>query len=99
MAVTLLKLKRKAAVSLFDEQVERKDQRLRKRGLSPERTDVGGVAEAVLKDIDPKLLERIREQIANDKALESQQLQAKRQDQPKQNQRKRIKERDQGMEL
>ena len=85
-----------AAVTRLDEQVERKAQRLKQRRQLSEQTDVGGVAESVLKDIDPELLERVRDRMAEDKAPEqSKQAQSKHQERPKQRQKKR----DQGMEL
>ena len=89
------------AVARLDREVERQAQRLKKHRQLSERTDVGGVAEAVLKDIDPELLDRVRDRIAKDRVPEPQppQAQAKRQERPKQRQRKRVKERDQGMEL
>ncbi|MEL7226798.1 MAG: hypothetical protein AAGL17_18665, partial [Cyanobacteria bacterium J06576_12] len=60
-----------AAVARLDEQVERKAQRLSRSRPLPEQTNIGGVAEAVLKDIDPELLERVRDRIAKDKAPSS----------------------------
>ena len=84
-----------AAVARLDEQVERKAQRLKKRRQLSERTDVGGVAEAVLKDIDPELLERVRDRIAKDKASET----PNQKNRPNKFQKKRVKERDKGMEL
>lgn len=82
-----------------DEQVERKAQRLKHRKLRPEQANAGGVAEAVLKGIDPELLEQVKDHIARDKALvptnEKSQEQAKHQERPKLRQKKR----DQGMEL
>ena len=72
---------------------------MKRRRLQPRRANVGGIAEVVLKDIDPELLERIRERIAEDKVSESQQVQAKLQERPKQNHKKRAKERDRGLEL
>ncbi|MEL7495845.1 MAG: MobF family relaxase, partial [Cyanobacteria bacterium J06554_11] len=91
-----------AAFARLDEQVERKAQRLRNRRLQPERTDVGEVAEAVLRGIDPELLERARDRMTRKKAQEQPQPvqdQAKRQEQSKQRQKKRAKQRDRGMEL
>ena len=92
-----------AALARLDEQIERKAQRLSRCRQLSERTDVGGVPEAVLKNIDPDLLERVRDRIDKDKSPElsakERQVQAKRQERLKQPQRKRAKERDQGMDL
>ena len=59
-----------AVLAGLDREVERKAQRLKQRRLRPERTDVDGVAEAVLKHIDPELVARARDRIAQDKAPE-----------------------------
>ena len=92
-----------AAVAFFDEQVERKAQRLKRRRLSSEQTNVGGVAEAVLRHIDPELIERARDCVAEIKTLElsaaERQDQVQHQERSKQHQKKRAKVRDQGMEL
>ena len=55
-----------AAVAGLDREVERKAQRLKRRRQLSERTDVGGVAEAVLRGIDPELVARARDRIAED---------------------------------
>ena len=92
-----------AAVSRLDEQLERKAQRLSRRKLPIERINVGGVAEAVLRGIDPELPDRVRDRIAESKTpdlqTETKHEQAKRQERLSQHQKKRVKERDQGMEL
>ncbi|MEL6856588.1 MAG: helicase C-terminal domain-containing protein, partial [Cyanobacteria bacterium J06607_13] len=59
-----------AAVARLDREVERKAQRLKKRRQLPERTDVGGVAEVVLRGIDPELVARARDRVAEGKAPE-----------------------------
>ncbi|MEL6554860.1 MAG: hypothetical protein AAFQ63_15545 [Cyanobacteria bacterium J06621_11] len=71
----------------------------RHRPLS-QRTNVGGVAEAVLRGIDPELVARARDSVAQGKALERPKpKRSNHQEQPKQHQKKRAKERDQGMEF
>ncbi len=59
-----------AAVARLDREVERKAQRLKKRRQLPERTDVGGVTEVVLRGIDPELVARARDRVAEGKAPE-----------------------------
>ncbi|MEO1686175.1 MAG: MobF family relaxase, partial [Cyanobacteria bacterium J06631_12] len=68
-----------AALAGLDREVERKAQRLKQRRLRPERTEVGGVAEAVLKRIDPELVARARDRIAQDKAPEPSKKQQRQQ--------------------
>ena len=63
-------------INRLDEQVERKAQRLGKRRRSHEQTNVGGVAEAVLKDIAPDLIERARDRVAQNKVPAPSQQQA-----------------------
>ena len=58
-----------AALARLDREVERKAQRLKQRRQLSERTTVGGVAEAVFKNVDPALLARARDRVAEDKAL------------------------------
>ena len=62
-----------------------------------------GVAESILRGVDPGLLERVKSQLAEAEVLESpvekKQEQGKQKEQPKQRQKKRVKERDQEMEL
>lgn len=64
---------------------------------------VDGVAEVVLRSIDPHDLARHQAQIAKAKAKEQQvekkQEPVKRQEQPKQRQKKQAKKRGQGMEM
>ena len=64
---------------------------------------VGGVAEVILKTIDPDVLARYEAQIAKAKAaeqpVEKKQEQAKYQEPSKQSQKRQVKKRDQGMEL
>ena len=64
-----------AALAGLDRELERKAQRLKKLRQLPERTDVGGVAEVVLKGFDPELVARARDRVAEDKALEPKQRQ------------------------
>ncbi|MEL7354382.1 MAG: hypothetical protein AAFN38_23415, partial [Cyanobacteria bacterium J06560_5] len=65
-----------AAVAGLDREVERKAQRLKQRRQLSERTTIGGVAEAVFKNVDPALLARARDRVAEDKArLEEKQQQ------------------------
>ncbi|MBE9063453.1 MobF family relaxase [cf. Phormidesmis sp. LEGE 11477] len=59
-----------AAIAGLNEQVDRKAQRLNRRRRLSERTNVGGVAEAVLKGFDPELVARARDRIAEGKAPE-----------------------------
>ncbi|MEM9149567.1 MAG: MobF family relaxase, partial [Cyanobacteria bacterium P01_F01_bin.3] len=68
-----------AVLAGLDREVERKAQRLKQRRLRPERTNVGGVAEAVLKRIDPELVARARDRIAQDKAPEPSKQQQRQQ--------------------
>ena len=62
-----------------------------------------GVAEVILRGIDPRALARHQAQIAEAKttapSVEKNQESVKRQEQPEQRQKKRAKERDRGMEL
>lgn len=96
LAFIFVNLERTVAIALFDEQVERKAQRLSRRSQQLERTHVGGVAEAVLEDIDPELLERAKDRIAEAPGQsEPQKAQVKRQERLKQRQKKC----DQDMEL
>ena len=57
-----------AALAGLDREVERKAQRLKRSRQLTERTDVGGVAEVVLRGIDPELVARARDRIAEDNA-------------------------------
>ena len=59
-----------AVLAGLDREIERKAQRLKQRRLQSERTNVDGVAAAVLKGIDPELVARARARIAQDKASE-----------------------------
>ncbi len=68
-----------AAIARLDRQVERKAQRLSRRRRSPERTTVGGVAEAVFRSVDPELLERAKARVAEEKALLAEKQQQRRQ--------------------
>ena len=103
MAFALLNLARIVAIARFDRQLEREAQRLKKRRLSAEKTSVGGVAEAVLKGVEPELIERVRDRIAKDKAsdlsAEKKQVQANHQERPKQRQKKLVREHAQGIEF
>ena len=62
-----------------------------------------GVAETILRGVDPELLERVKSQSAkaetSEVPVEKKQEQAKRKEQPKQRQKKQVKECDQGMEM
>ncbi|MEL6606217.1 MAG: AAA family ATPase, partial [Cyanobacteria bacterium J06614_10] len=82
-----------AAIAGLDEQVERKARRLSKR--VPEQTPGDSVAAAVLRNVDPEWLERHRDSVAGDSGIEP----PTRQVRPSPPQRKRVKERDFGMEL
>lgn len=66
-------------------------------------TNVGGVAESILKGVDPKWLERVKSRSAEVKTseppVEKKQEPVKHQEQPKQRQKQRVKNRDQGMEM
>ena len=65
-----------AALARLDREAERKAQRLKQRSQLSEQTNVGGVAEAVFKNVDPALLARARDRVAEDKArLEEKQQQ------------------------
>ncbi|MEL7053691.1 MAG: MobF family relaxase, partial [Cyanobacteria bacterium J06588_5] len=85
-----------AAVARLDREVERKAQRLKRSRQLTERTDAGGVAEVVLRRIDPELVARARNCTAETK--ESKQSVERNQPQVKR-QKNRYKERDQGMDL
>lgn len=89
------------AIAFFDEQVERKVQGLKRRRQLSKRTDVGGVAGAVLREIDPELLERVKDRIAKGKESKpsKQQDQANCQKLSEHHQKKRASEHDKGMEL
>ena len=69
--------------------------------VKPTRTD--GVAETVLRGVDPELLERVKSRLAeaetSELPVEKQQEPVKQKEQPPQRQKKRVKEHDQGMEL
>jgi len=69
--------------------------------VEPMRAD--GVAETILRDVDPELLERVKSQSTkaetSEVPVEKEQEQAKRKEQHKQRQKKRVKECDQGMEM
>ena len=69
--------------------------------VEPTRPD--GVAETVLRGVDPELLERVKSRLAEAETSElhvdKQQEQVKQTEQPQQRQKKRVKERDQGMEM
>lgn len=69
--------------------------------IEPMRAD--GVAETILRGVDPELLERVKSQSAkaetSEVPVEKKQEQAQRKEQPKQRQKKRVKECDQEMEL
>ena len=95
------------AVARLDGQIDGKAQRLSAIaqpivGQRPSR-QVGGVAEVILKTIDPDALARYEAQIAKAKAaaqpVEKKQEQANGQEPPKQRQQKRTKKRDRGMEM
>lgn len=62
-----------------------------------------GVAESILKGIDPELLKYVRARLDEAKtpapSVEKKQVQTRHQEQPKPRQQKRVKERDQGMEM
>ena len=68
-----------------------------------EPTRANGVAETVLKGVDPELRERVKSQLAqpetSEPPVEKKQEQVKQKEQPQQRQKKRVKECDQGMEL
>jgi len=68
-----------------------------------ELTRTDGVAESILRGVDPELLERVKSRWAEAKTseppVEKQQQQVKQKEQPKQRQKKRVKERDLGMEM
>ena len=68
-----------------------------------ESTKADGVAEVILKGIDPELLERVRarstEAETSEPPVEKKQEEAKRKEQLRQRQKKRVEERDQGWEL
>ena len=68
-----------AALAGLDREVERKAQRLKQRRQLSERTTVGGVAEAVFKTVDPALLARARDRVAEDKARLAEKQQQRRQ--------------------
>ncbi|MEO1445885.1 MAG: hypothetical protein AAFV46_06560, partial [Cyanobacteria bacterium J06635_11] len=57
-----------AALAGLDREVERKAQRLKRSRQLTELTDVGGVAEVVLRGLDPELVARARDRIAEDNA-------------------------------
>ena len=80
------------------------DEKLRQSQLEDgQATQSCGVAEVILKSLDPRDLARYEAQIAEAKKaeqpIEKKQEPVQRQEQPKQRQKKRAKERDQGMEL
>ncbi|MEN8443897.1 MAG: MobQ family relaxase [Cyanobacteria bacterium J06555_13] len=68
-----------------------------------EPTRTYGVAETVLSDVDPELLERVKSRLAeaetSELPVEERQEQVKQKEQPQQRQKKRVKECDQGMEM
>ncbi|MEO0771322.1 MAG: hypothetical protein AAFY72_18200, partial [Cyanobacteria bacterium J06649_4] len=57
-----------AALAGLDREVERKATRLKRSRQPSELTDVGGVAEVVLRGLDPELVARARDRIAEDNA-------------------------------
>ena len=63
-----------AAVAGLDREIERKAQRLKQRRQLSELRNVG-VAEAVLRGIDPELIERVRDRVAHNKAPSQQRSQ------------------------
>ncbi|MEM6867564.1 MAG: MobF family relaxase [Cyanobacteria bacterium P01_C01_bin.121] len=67
-----------AALAGLADQVERKAQRLKKRRLSPERTEVSGVAEVMLRNVDPELLARAKDRVAKEQAPELSKQQQRR---------------------
>ena len=71
------------------------------RHVEPTRAD--GVAEAIIRGVDPELLERVKSRLTeaetSESPVEKKQGQVKQTEQPKQRQKKRAKERDQSMEL
>ena len=71
------------------------------RHVEPTRAD--GVAEAILRGVDPELSERVKSRLTeaetSEPPVEKKQGQVKQTEQPQQRQKKRAKERDQGMEL
>ena len=91
------------ALARLDEQIDKKARGLSRRRRPSEEMNIDGVAAAVLRHLDPELIERAKNRIAKDKLLElpvkERQVQAKCQERLKQPQRKLAKERDQGMEL
>ena len=62
-----------------------------------------GVAESILRGVDPELLERVKSRLAQSETseppAEKKQEPVKQKEQPKQHQKKLVKERDQGMEM
>ena len=68
-----------------------------------EPTKTYGVAETVLRGVEPGLLERVKSRLAeaetSELPVEKKQEQVKPKEQPKQRQKKRVKERDQGFEM
>ena len=66
------------------------------RHVEPTRAD--GVAEAILRGVDPELLERVKlrltEAETSEPSVEEKQEQVKQKEQPKQRQKKRVQERD-----
>ena len=71
------------------------------RHVEPTRTD--GVAESILRGVDPDLLERVKSRLTeaetSEPPVEEKQEQVKQKELPQQRQKKRVKERDQGMEI
>ena len=56
------------AVTRLNGQIDRKTQRLSRRGLPSAQANVGGVAEAVLRGLDPEVVEQARDRVAEEKA-------------------------------
>ncbi|MEL6556372.1 MAG: hypothetical protein AAFQ63_23400, partial [Cyanobacteria bacterium J06621_11] len=67
-----------AAFTRLDREIERKTQRLNKHSQQLDQTNVGGVAEAVLRNFDPALVERARNRVAKTQAPEPSKQQQRR---------------------